>query len=70
MDIGKMLQELRLERENIDQVILGLERLAQGRGRGRGRPPAWMRGLDKKSEKRNSKKESKRAGPTAVTAAS
>jgi hypothetical protein len=31
MDIAKMLNELRAERENIEQAILTLERLAAGR---------------------------------------
>jgi hypothetical protein len=32
MDIGKMLAELRTERENLEQAIVTLERLAAGRG--------------------------------------
>jgi hypothetical protein len=43
MDIDKMLAELRLEREQIEEAILTLERLARGRGRRRGRPPAWLK---------------------------
>ena len=42
MDINKMLAELRVEREQIEEAIMTLERLARGRGRRRGRPPAWM----------------------------
>jgi hypothetical protein len=42
MDITKILGELKAEREQIEEAILSLERLAQGRGRRRGRPPAWM----------------------------
>ena len=42
MDVTKILAELKAEREQIEEAILSLERLAQGRGRGRGRPPAWM----------------------------
>lgn len=42
MDVLKMLTDLRREREQIEEAILTLERLAQGRGRRRGRPPAWM----------------------------
>ncbi len=37
-----MLAELRAERENIEQAIVTLERLAAGRGKRLGRPPAWM----------------------------
>ena len=42
MDVTKMLAELRQEREQIEEAILSLERLARGRGKRRGRPPAWM----------------------------
>jgi hypothetical protein len=42
MDVVKILAELRQEREQIEEAILSLERLAQGRGRRRGRPPSWM----------------------------
>ena len=42
MDILKMLADLRQEREQIEEAIMTLERLARGRGRRRGRPPAWM----------------------------
>jgi len=38
-----MLGELRQQREQIEEAILALERLAMGRGRRRGRPPAWMK---------------------------
>lgn len=37
-----MLSELRSEREQIEEAILTLERLAMGSGKRRGRPPAWM----------------------------
>lgn len=39
MDLAKTLAELREQRDDIDQAILSLERLASGRPRGRGRPP-------------------------------
>ena len=42
MDVTKILAELRGEREQIEEAILSLERLARGRTRGRGRPPSWM----------------------------
>jgi len=48
MDVPKILTELRQEREQIEEAIMSLERLARGRGRRRGRPPAWMSELDKK----------------------
>jgi hypothetical protein len=42
MDVTKMLEELKEEREQIEEAILTLERLARGRGRRRGRPPLWL----------------------------
>jgi hypothetical protein len=42
MDVAKILADLRQEREQLEEAILSLERLARGRGRRRGRPPAWM----------------------------
>ncbi len=42
MDVSKILVELKAERQQIEEAILSLERLARGRGRRRGRPPAWL----------------------------
>jgi hypothetical protein len=42
MDVTKMLADLRQEREQIEEAILTLERLARGRGKRRGRPPIWL----------------------------
>lgn len=42
MDVTKILEELRRERQQIEEAILTLERLAEGRGRRRGRPPSWL----------------------------
>jgi hypothetical protein len=42
MDVSKILAELKAEREQIEEAILSLERLARGRGKQRGRPPNWM----------------------------
>ncbi len=42
MDVAKILTELRQEREQIEEAIISLERLARGRGKRRGRPPAWL----------------------------
>ncbi len=47
MDVNKMLQELREEREQIEEAILSLERLARGRGKRRGRPPTWLAEMKK-----------------------
>lgn len=42
MDVAKILSDLRDERQQIEEAILSLERIARGRGNRRGRPPAWM----------------------------
>lgn len=42
MDINRILEELRQEREAIDEVILLLERVEAGRTKRRGRPPRWL----------------------------
>lgn len=52
MDVSKILAELRAEREQIEEAILSLERLARGRGRRRGRPPAWLSGDEPQAPKR------------------
>jgi hypothetical protein len=48
MDVGKILADLRREREAIEEAIITLERLARGQGKRRGRPPAWMAALKRK----------------------
>src|SRR5258708_32015342 len=47
MDIIKMLSELRSERDQIEQAIVVVERLARGQGKRRGRPPKWMSEMKK-----------------------
>jgi len=42
MDVTRILSDLRQEREQLEEAIFSLERLARGRGKRRGRPPAWM----------------------------
>ena len=42
MDVTKILAELKDERQQIEEAILSLERLARGRGKRRGRPPNWL----------------------------
>ena len=54
MDVQKILIELRQEREQIDQSILSLERLARGRGKRRGRPPKWLKEAETKKPSRKS----------------
>jgi hypothetical protein len=59
MDVLKMLADLRREREQIEEAILTLERLAQGRGRRRGRPPAWMSEVKRRGRPPGSKNKPK-----------
>ncbi|HEY2845211.1 MAG TPA: hypothetical protein VGJ09_16230 [Bryobacteraceae bacterium] len=59
MDVIKMLAELRQEREQLEEAILTLERLARGRGRRRGRPPAWMSDLKRRGRPPGSKNRAK-----------
>jgi hypothetical protein len=59
MDVIKMLAELRQERDQLEEAILTLERLARGRGRRRGRPPAWMTELKRKGRPPGSKNKTK-----------
>jgi hypothetical protein len=55
MDINKMLEELRTERENIEQTIIVLERMGRGQGKRRGRPPKWMTGVKRRGRPPGSK---------------
>jgi len=50
MDVMKILNDLRQEREIIEEAIITLERLARGQGKRRGRPPAWMAALKEKEK--------------------
>jgi hypothetical protein len=59
MDIHKMLIELRADRDQLDEAILVLERLAAGRGRRRGRPPAWMTTVKRRGRPPGSKNKPK-----------
>ncbi|HSP66590.1 MAG TPA: hypothetical protein VLN48_02610 [Bryobacteraceae bacterium] len=59
MDVIKMLADLRQEREQLEEAILTLERLARGRGRRRGRPPAWMTELKRRGRPPGSKNKAK-----------
>jgi len=59
MDINKMLADLRVEREQIEEAIMTLERLARGRGRRRGRPPAWMSEIKRRGRPPGSKNKPK-----------
>jgi DNA invertase Pin-like site-specific DNA recombinase len=66
MDINKMLSDLRLEREQIEEAIMTLERLARGRGRRRGRPPAWMSQIKRRGRPPGSKNRPKTEAKSAA----
>ena len=59
MDVNKILEELRQEREQIEDAIISLERLARGRGKRRGRPPAWMKEAAERKKLRTAKAKGK-----------
>lgn len=61
MDVSKILGELRQEREQLEEAILSLERLARGRGKRRGRPPAWMTDVKRRGRPPGSKNKPKSA---------
>jgi hypothetical protein len=64
MDVLKMLADLRQEREQIEEAIITLERLARGRGRRRGRPPAWMSAIKRRGRPPGSKNKTKEVSAT------
>ncbi len=66
MDVAKILADLRQEREQIEEAILSLERLASGRGRRRGRPPRWMTEAKKRGRPSVGKGKAEPASRTAV----
>ena len=42
MDLSRIIQDLKGERDALAAAIECLERLAAGRGKKRGRPPSWL----------------------------
>jgi hypothetical protein len=58
MDVSKILNELRQEKDQLEEAILSLERLAAGRGKRRGRPPTWMSEAKKRGRPPGSKNKS------------
>ena len=59
MDVNKILMELRQEREQHEEAIMVLERLARGRGKRRGRPPAWLAEVKRRGRPPGSKNKPK-----------
>lgn len=70
MDVSKILTELREERQQIEEAIVSLERLARGRGRRRGRPPAWMAEISTPPAKRRGRPPGSKNKTVAAAAAS
>ncbi len=66
MDVTKILAELKQEREQIEEAILTLERLALGRGKRRGRPPAWMAEAKKRTSSTAGPQKNPSPGKSAV----
>jgi hypothetical protein len=42
VDLNRIIQDLKVERDRLAAAIECLEQLAGGRGRKRGRPPKWL----------------------------
>ena len=42
MNVQRVIAELREERDCLDEVLIGLEKLQSKRKPRRGRPPSWM----------------------------
>jgi hypothetical protein len=68
MDVTKILADLRQERDQLEEAILSLERLALGRGRRRGRPPAWMTIAKKRGRPEGSKNKTTSVSKASATA--
>jgi len=66
MDVTKIISELRQEREQIEEAIISLERLARGRGRRRGRPPSWLAIAKKRGRPPGSKNKTQAIAKPAV----
>jgi hypothetical protein len=67
MDVTKILSDLRQERDQLEEAILSLERLARGRGKRRGRPPAWMTVAKKRGRPPGSKNKPQAAKASAAS---
>jgi hypothetical protein len=68
MDVSKILTELKEERQQIEEAILSLERLARGRGRRRGRPPSWLSDTSETPKRRGRPPGSKNKTPASTAA--
>ena len=68
MNLNKILAELRQEREQIDEAIVSLERLAAGSGPRRGRPPRWLQAHKTTGRPTTATKEKEKAVPATKSA--
>jgi hypothetical protein len=68
LDVAKILEDLKQEKEQLEQAIATLERLAQGRAPRRGRPPHWLAGEGAAPKKRGRPPGSKNKVNTAAAA--
>jgi hypothetical protein len=59
MEIDKMLDELRTERQAVNEAIMVLQNMARGRGKRRGRPPKWMSEVKRRGRPPGSKNKPK-----------
>ena len=57
-----MLADLREQRDQIEQAIIVLERIALGQGKRRGRPPLWMASAKRRGRPPGSKNKAKGPG--------
>jgi len=55
VDVGKILRDLRQKRDELEQAIESLERLARTRGERSGRPPALTRDIKRRGRPPGSK---------------
>jgi len=69
MDVTKIIEDLRRERAQIEEAILTLERLAEGRGKRRGRPPRWLTEARKRGRPPGSKNKVQSVGASKSGAA-
>jgi hypothetical protein len=66
MEVIKIIAELRKERDQIEEAIISLERLARGSGTRRGRPPAWLAAAKKGTRRAPRRKKGAVPNATAV----
>jgi ribosomal protein L19E len=68
MEVTKIIAELRKERDQVEEAIISLERLARSSGARRGRPPAWLAAAKKGRRRAPGKKKGAAAKAVAAMA--